>query len=174
MRIVTGLLIALLTAGVAVAQDVKTTPQGASPQKQGDGSTTDPDATARAILRQLRAPRAPSVEETRQPMVKQADGGVLRALDMMTGRLEDLNMKNGETVEFGRLTITLRECRYPIDNPSGDAFAYLTIRDKRDSEPKFKGWMIASSPALSAMDHPRYDVWVLRCNIPAAETSSGG
>ncbi|MEO0381372.1 MAG: DUF2155 domain-containing protein, partial [Pseudomonadota bacterium] len=24
-------------------------------------------------------------------------------------------------------------------------------------------WMIASAPALSAMEHARYDVWVMRC-----------
>ncbi len=148
-------------------------------QPQPDASASgadpqDPDATARAILRQLRAPRAPSVEETRQPRVREATGGVLRALDMMTGKLEDLKMKNGETRKFERLTITMRECRYPVDNPSGDAFAYLIIRDQRDPEPRFQGWMIASSPALSAMDHPRYDVWVLRCNIPPGEAASGG
>jgi len=33
-------------------------------------------------------------------------------------------------------------------------------------KPVFKGWMIASSPALNALDHPRYDVWVLRCITP--------
>ncbi|MDQ7079915.1 MAG: DUF2155 domain-containing protein [Paracoccaceae bacterium] len=174
MRAAPALLLLVLTAGVAVAQgNIKTAPPG-KPGQQQDTTAQDPDATARAILRQLRAPRAPSVEETRQPIVNEADGGVLRALDMMTGQLEDLKMKNGDTVKFGRLTITLRECRYPVDNPSGDAFAYLTIWDKRDPKPRFQGWVIASSPALSAMDHPRYDVWVLRCNIPAAETASGG
>ncbi len=162
------------------------TPEQAQPAAPDTGSATggaaggataesqDPDATARAILRQLRAPRAPSVEETRQPRVREATGGVLRALDMMTGRLEDLKLGNGETVKFERLTITMRECRYPVDNPSGDAFAYLIIRDQRDPEPRFQGWMIASSPALSAMDHPRYDVWVLRCNTPSGKAASGG
>ena len=28
---------------------------------------------------------------------------------------------------------------------------------------EFSGWMIASTPALSAMDHSRYDIWVMRC-----------
>ena len=27
----------------------------------------------------------------------------------------------------------------------------------------FSGWMFASSPALSALDHPVYDIWVLEC-----------
>ncbi|MCW8843320.1 MAG: DUF2155 domain-containing protein, partial [Rhodobacteraceae bacterium] len=38
--------------------------------------------------------------------------------------------------------------------------------------PLFQGWMIASSPALSALDHPRYDVWVLRCKTPVAESGA--
>ncbi len=108
------------------------------------------------------------------PVVKEADGGVLRALDMMTGELQDLTFKSGETKKFKRLEITMKECRYPVDNPSSDAFAYLIIRDVREQTPRFKGWMTAASPALSALDHPRYDVWVLRCNIPSAKTSTGG
>ena len=28
---------------------------------------------------------------------------------------------------------------------------------------RFSGWMFASSPALSAMEHPVYDLWVLDC-----------
>jgi hypothetical protein len=27
----------------------------------------------------------------------------------------------------------------------------------------FRGWMFASSPALAAMEHPVYDVWILDC-----------
>ena len=39
---------------------------------------------------------------------------------------------------------------------------------------RFSGWMFASSPALSAMEHPVYDVWVLDCknaSSAASETS---
>ena len=102
------------------------------------------------------------------------DGVVIRALDMLTGKLEDLEVAPGQMVKFERLEITLTECRYPVDNPLSDAFAYLRIRDIRDSEDRFDGWMTAASPALSAMDHPRYDVWVLRCKISAAETTDEG
>lgn len=63
---------------------------------------------------------------------------------------------------FG-LDVTLSDCRYPTDNPTGDAFAFVTVREKADPAIWFEGWMIASSPALSALDHSRYDVWVLRC-----------
>ena len=68
-----------------------------------------------------------------------------------------------------RLTITLDGCRYNPENPAAEAYAHLTVRDANMSEPVFDGWMVASSPALSALDHPRYDVWVLRCDVPDLE-----
>ncbi len=105
--------------------------------------------------------------------VATSTGAVLRGLDTINGALVDINIAAGETVAFKRLEITLKECRYPVENPSSDAFAYLVIRDIREDSPRFDGWMVASSPALSALDHPRYDVWLLRCKIPFAETSSG-
>lgn len=89
---------------------------------------------------------------------------VLRGLDKVSGAVEDLPIGVGGTVEYGRLTITLSACRYPQDNPASDAFAFLTITDTRDREQVFQGWMIASSPALNALDHPRYDVWALSCS----------
>lgn len=95
-----------------------------------------------------------------------SDGAVLRALDTVTGKLVDIDVTVGETAVFERLAITLSECRYPEENPAGDAFALLKIRDVREEDARFEGWMVASSPALSSMDHPRYDVWVLRCRIP--------
>lgn len=93
-----------------------------------------------------------------------APGAVLRGLDKISGEVNDMTLAAGETVEFGRLDVELGECRYPADNPAGDAFAYLVIRQEGIEGPIFEGWMIASSPALSALDHPRYDVWLLRCS----------
>ena len=34
--------------------------------------------------------------------------------------------------------------------------------------------MFASSPALSALEHPVYDIWVLDCEDSKAKTSSPG
>ncbi len=88
-------------------------------------------------------------------------GAQLRGLDKIDGRVADLKVDVGGTVEFGRLRITLGECRYPVNNPAGNAYAWLDI--EQDGQPLFDGWMIASSPALNALDHPRYDVWVIGC-----------
>ena len=62
----------------------------------------------------------------------------------------------GETAEVGRIEVTLGDCRYPEDNPTGEGYAWLTIRDPGRDTVLFDGWMVASSPALNALDHPRF------------------
>lgn len=92
-----------------------------------------------------------------------ADGVSLKGLDKVSGEVADLDLRVGETAPVGRLEVTLGECRYPEDNLAGEGYAWLTIRDARRDAVVFEGWMVASSPALNALDHPRYDVWVIRC-----------
>ena len=87
----------------------------------------------------------------------------LRILDKLNGIVRDVTMRAGETATLGLMQIVLQECRYPTANPNGDAFAELRVTFNNAEEPVFDGWLIASAPALNAMEHPRYDVWVLRC-----------
>lgn len=122
-------------------------------------------------------PTPPSLErelpETRPPVTSvETSGAVLRGLDKMTGRVTEFAMAVGETRRFERLELTLRACRRPGPGEGEDAFAWLAIRDTRDDGPAFQGWMFASSPALSALDHPRYDVWVARCSTSSEEAST--
>jgi hypothetical protein len=95
--------------------------------------------------------------------VSQGIAGRLRVLDKITGVVTDLTLALGESTAVGHLTITLGDCRYPTDNPAGDAFGEMTITYDVAATPIFVGWMIASAPALNALDHPRYDVWMLSC-----------
>lgn len=95
--------------------------------------------------------------------VAEAPRAELRWLDKLSGETADLTVVRGQAVTQGRLTIQLDSCRYPADNPAGEAYAHLSIRDNVSASMVFSGWMVGSSPALSALDHARYDVWVLRC-----------
>ncbi|HSF63947.1 MAG TPA: DUF2155 domain-containing protein [Paracoccaceae bacterium] len=92
-----------------------------------------------------------------------APGAVVRWLDKVSGETGDVDLQVGQAAERGRLTIALDDCRYPGDGQPTEAFAHLTIRDSLVADPVFSGWMVAEAPALNAMDHGRYDVWVLRC-----------
>ncbi|WP_347310280.1 DUF2155 domain-containing protein [Defluviimonas sp. SAOS-178_SWC] len=95
--------------------------------------------------------------------VASAPSATLRGLDKVSGETVDIDLSRGQTANFGRLAVTLSDCRYPVEDPSSNAYAHLTITDATSGAALFDGWMIASSPALSALDDPRYDLWVLRC-----------
>ena len=98
-----------------------------------------------------------------QPASVAPAGVMLRALDKVSGEVVDFDLLPDQTKQLGRIQVTLGECRYPVDNPTGDAASFLVVRNAADGHVAFRGWMLASSPALNALDHPRYDVWVLRC-----------
>lgn len=109
---------------------------------------------------------SPVFAQTEGPVGTEASGALIRGLDKVTGQTTDFEMTKGDSARFGRLTFVLSECRYPTEDPASDGFAFITVLDDSASTPIFQGWMIASSPALNALDHQRYDVWLIRCNIP--------
>lgn len=108
---------------------------------------------------------AQSVGVLNDQMTRQANAVALRGLDTLNGTSRDIALNVGETVRFGYLEITVDTCRVPEADAVGDAYAFLRIRDVREASPRFSGWMFAASPALSALDHSRYDIWVVSCSI---------
>jgi len=95
--------------------------------------------------------------------VTNAPGAVLRALDKISGEATDIEIAAGEMKRLGSLSVVMNECRFPVGNPSGNAYAELEISETGRQGTLFSGWMIASAPALSALEHARYDIWVIRC-----------
>lgn len=92
-------------------------------------------------------------------------GAKLRVLDKITARTTTVDVKLDQTVSFAALRITLRACREnpPTEAPESAAFLEIAEQASDGARKVFSGWMFASSPALSAMEHAVYDVWVLGC-----------
>ncbi len=95
--------------------------------------------------------------------ISSSNAAALRGLDRVAGSTVEIILEKGVTAQLGHLVVMLEDCRYPVENPAGEAYAWLDIFDSRADEVIFSGWMIASSPALNALDHSRYDIWVLNC-----------
>lgn len=98
------------------------------------------------------------------------DLAVMQGLDKVTARVSTFQAPLGATVRFGTLSITVHSCERtpPEEPPESSVFLeILEIRQDEPSVPLFSGWMFASSPALSALEHPVYDVWVLECQRTA-------
>jgi hypothetical protein len=97
---------------------------------------------------------------------------VLRALDKMTARVEVLEIPTGKPVSFGTLIISVRACRVTPPEEAPESGAFLEISELKPGEkdtPVFHGWMFSSSPALSAMEHPVYDMWLIGCKSAAVK-----
>ncbi|MCC7166890.1 MAG: DUF2155 domain-containing protein [Rhodospirillales bacterium] len=113
-----------------------------------------------ALLPLLLLPLTARAEEIPMPVA------VLQALDKTTAKTMTLEAAVGDTVRFGTFQIIVRVCtRRPPEEPPESA-AFLDVWEAQPGEPAqsvFRGWMFASSPALSAIEHPVYDVWVLEC-----------
>ncbi len=97
----------------------------------------------------------------------------LRALDKVTARTQSFDTPVGQTTRFGDLYIKVQSCREPPAIFTPESAAFIQIWDvplgQSASRWVFSGWMFATSPALSAMDHPVYDVWVIDCKNPNEE-----
>jgi hypothetical protein len=104
------------------------------------------------------------------------DTAILQGLDKVTGRVQKIEAPVGMTIHFGTLEIVARTCRKRPPEEQPEAAAFLDIWEIKPDEPAtslFRGWMFASSPALSALEHPVYDIWVLDC-VNTAKGSSPG
>jgi hypothetical protein len=91
---------------------------------------------------------------------------VMQGLDKITARVSRFEVPVGRTANFFTLSITVRDCEKsaPEDRPENAAF--IEIYENRPGEETsrlFSGWMFSSSPALSALEHPVYDVNLLEC-----------
>lgn len=89
-------------------------------------------------------------------------------LDKITGRITRFDVYIDETVLFGALEITPRACYSRPSTEAQRTSAFLEV-DQRSltgvSKRIFSGWMFADSPALNAIDHAIYDVWLVECKV---------
>lgn len=112
------------------------------------------------------------------PLVAHANTiAVLQGLDKTTARVSKFDAPVDQTVRFGTLVITARACLKKPPEEEPDTAAFLIIDEVRpgdangvQSKRVFSGWMFASSPAISALEDPIYDINVLDCKTDTTST----
>jgi len=103
----------------------------------------------------------------------------LQGLDKITARISTFEVPVGQVARFGTLEIRVDACYRTPPEELPESATFLDIADIREdgNTPRkdlFSGWMFASSPGLSALEHPVYDVWLKECLDPAEGDASGG
>lgn len=95
----------------------------------------------------------------------------IQGLDKITARISTFEVPVGQVARFGTLEIRVDACYRTPPEERPESATFLDIADIRDDgratrEQLFSGWMFASSPGLSALEHPVYDVWLKECLSP--------
>jgi len=91
---------------------------------------------------------------------------VFAGLDKITGRIINFDVYIDETVQFGALQITPKACYTRPPNETQRTTVFVEVDQvslKQTVSSVFTGWMFADSPALSAIDHAVYDIWLVDC-----------
>jgi hypothetical protein len=100
-----------------------------------------------------------------------AQRAVIRGLDKITGQARDYTLTVGRAARIGSLEVIARTCRKSAPEETPEVAIYLEVfdnppaREGEEAERReiFRGWMFASSPGLSALDHPNFDIWAIDC-----------
>jgi hypothetical protein len=100
---------------------------------------------------------------------------VLQGLDKVTARVSTIRAPLDQPTQFGTLEVVARACRETPPTEPPESAAFLEIQELPPASDVngapvdlFSGWMFASSPAVSALEHPVYDIWVIDCAEPVA------
>tara|TARA_X000001036_G_C20129605_1_gene582749 strand:+ start:41 stop:409 length:369 start_codon:yes stop_codon:yes gene_type:complete len=91
---------------------------------------------------------------------------VIRGLDKVTATVITFEASIGQTIKFGTLEIMVRACIKSSPEEPPESSVFIDVWETRPSQSTisvYRGWMIASSPSLAAMEHPVYDLWIIDC-----------
>lgn len=117
-----------------------------------------------------------TTDVTEQPVVNKVYNKVrLRGLNKITARSEEIEATMGAVTSFANLEIIPRGCWVAPDNKSPEQAGLLEVWYWKQGEKPtliFFGWMFASSPALSSLEHPLYDITMLECLQEKPEEST--
>ncbi|MEE1111261.1 MAG: DUF2155 domain-containing protein [Alphaproteobacteria bacterium] len=87
---------------------------------------------------------------------------VLRVLDKDAGKVYEHSVTVGDTLQFGKLNIIVKNCKQTDPFQAEDFFAFIEISE-RDKGQVYGNWMSRNEPGQTPLQHPDYDVWLVKC-----------
>ena len=88
-----------------------------------------------------------------------------RLLDKISNKLIDKTILVDDSNEMATLNIKVYACFSEPPTEISEDYVLVDIIDNfQDSQKNvYRGWMISSSPEVTALEHPIYDLWLLGC-----------
>ena len=95
-----------------------------------------------------------------------AQEATLQGLNKITARVVTIDTQLKKVYGFGTLGVMVHSCWSAPPDERPESVALIEVRERLpDGRPSkiFFGWMFASSPGLSGMEHPMYDLTLTAC-----------
>ena len=88
-----------------------------------------------------------------------------RLLDKISNKLIDKTISVDDSDEIETLSIKVYACFSEPPTEISEDYVLVDIIDNFQDLQKniYRGWMISSSPEVTALEHPIYDLWLLGC-----------
>lgn len=89
----------------------------------------------------------------------------VRILDKITAKSSIVDIKIGEKYNYASLGISIYQCwNAPLDQKP-ETKILIRVEEERDEKKQnlFFGWLFASSPSISSIEHPIYDITAIKC-----------
>ena len=95
------------------------------------------------------------------------DTAILQSLNKITAVSNKLEIEVGNKIKFGKIDIKVYKCwKSPAyERPENKILLEISSIDSKKDSNKilFYGWMLSSSPSISGLEHPIYDIVALEC-----------
>lgn len=88
------------------------------------------------------------------------DIAVMRVMNKAAGKVYTVNVPVGRKTSFEKLELLARTCKQTDPFMAEDFFVFMEISQ---NEKIFSGWMSRNEPGANPLQHPDYDVWLVRC-----------
>tara|TARA_Y100000590_G_scaffold104077_2_gene118450 strand:+ start:1754 stop:2131 length:378 start_codon:yes stop_codon:yes gene_type:complete len=98
-----------------------------------------------------------------EPIKKQS--ATLKLLDKTSNKVLEKNVKVNSSISLGSLDIKIYSCYSSPPDEVPENYILLEVIDKLNDEKEYiyRGWMISSSPDITPLEHPIYDLWLVGC-----------
>ena len=99
-----------------------------------------------------------------EPLPKQYAN--FKLLDKISNKLVEKSIRVNESDFIGTLIIKVYSCFTEPPNEIPEDYVLIDVKDSLQEQEIsiYKGWMISSSPDVTPLEHPIYDLWLLGCS----------
>lgn len=165
-------LLTLTVQPMAWAQTVPlpTQPQAAHPENQPQKDAPNDDQMDTLLTAINQEDKMASEGLAKKPTTAVRKGQFITAvtlaiLDKLTGRIAYVTAQVGKDTIMNNISIRVLKCWQSTGEDIPETVAFLEIYETspdKQAQLIFRNWLFASHPSAVTLEHPVYDVWILK------------